>query len=375
MKELWLRAQKIAKADYEEQYGIGSWDEADKYEREDYCMSTYENLKKENNLAKLNKEDKTMNKRDERMETLKVNGVDVGKYFNLTLPSGETVRMTLENGIPVVANDDPILNQIIEDGYVRNTKLHRRWVMAQMFKMLNYNSWRGGQNGYDACLRERYSYQYQFDMMLEEVRVISKLEGKDDETFKERTSFFNYEVVAEVCKHYMDDLKKYIGNLPKHKCKGVPYKRLNGRYGDMFEVDLYKKVYMPMELHIRKMHSNMVTNYSSLYKELKAFMKLMIKLPYNTAKSKVWVDAFKGSGAYYTLKNLTMYHGCNIIEEKNYLPYVTNKYVAGIEATNYVKSKLDEYRGEGWRYMAMLKKCIADNNFNFEQRMKEIYNK
>ena len=383
MKELWLKAQKIAKAEYEEQYGTGSWDYANKFEREDYCMSVYEDLKKENNLTKLNKEDKTMNNKENRMETLKVNGVDVGKYFDVTLPGGSTMRMTLnENGVPVVANDDPILNQIIEDGYVRNTKLHRRWVCAQMFRMLDYKrmNFRNGtsivvEEGYDACLRNRYSYQYQFDMMLEEIRVISKLEGKDEETFKERTSFFNRGVVALVCEQYMYALKQYINSLPKHKCKGIPYKRIGGRYGDVFESDLRKKVYDPMEWSIRTMRSVHVKNYYDLYRELKKFMKLMIKLPYNTAKSKAWVDAFKGAGAYYTLKNLTMYHGCGIIVEMNQLPYVTKRYAAGVEATNYVKSKLDEYRGQGWRYMAMLKKCIADNNFNFEQRMKEIYNK
>lgn len=322
-----------------------------------------------------------MNKRDERMETLKVNGIEVGKYFDVTLPTGGTIRMTLENGVPVVANDDPIMNQIIEDGYVRNTKLHRRWIMAQMFKMLGYKRmrfWNGTstvvEEGYDACLRNSYSYQYQFDMMLEEIRVISKLEGKDEETFKERTSFFNYDVVARVCQHYMGDLKKYIDNLPKHKCKGVPYKRLNGKYGDVFEEDLQKKVYASMEWSIRTMQSY-VKNYYELYKELKKFMSLMIKLPYNTPKSKVWIDAFKGAGAFYTLKNLTMYHNCGIKVEVSRLPYLTKRYEAGVDATDYVKSKLDEYRGQGWRYMAMLRKCIADNNFNFDERMKEVYSK
>lgn len=383
MKELWIRAQKDAKKMYEEECGAGSWEYADRHEREDLCMSIYEELKKENeNSTKLNKEDKIMNKREQRMETLKVNGVEVGKYFDVSIPGGGTIRMTLENGVPVVAQDDPIMNGIIKDGYVRNSKLHRRWVMAQMFKMLDYRrvEYRFGapvtvEEGYDACLRNRYSYQYQFDMMLEEIRVISKIEGKDEETFKERTSFFNYDVVARVCEDYMKDLKKYIENLPKHKCKGVPYKRLNGRYGDVFEADLQKKVYAPMEWSIRTMRSVYIKNYYELYKELQKFMSLMIKLPYNTKKSKVWVDAYKGSGAYYTLKNLTMYHGCNITEEKNYLPYVTKKYAAGAEATNYIKSKLDEYSGEGWRYMAMLRKCIADNNFSFSERMKEIYNK
>ena len=172
------------------------------------------------------------------------------------------------------------------------------------------------------------------------------------------------------------DLKKYIEKLPKHSCKGVPYKRLNGRYGDVFDADLQKKVYAPMEAQIRNMEK--AKNYTELYRELSKFMRLMIKLPYNTPKSKAWIDAFKGAGAYYTLKNLTMYHGCKIVDEQYVSwnqPRKVTTYTAGAEATNFVKSKLNAYNGEGWRYLAMLRKCIADNNFSFENRMKEIYNK
>ena len=114
------------------------------------------------------------------------------------------------------------------------------------------------------------------------------------------------------------------------------------------------------------------------YNGLKKFMSLMVKLPYNTPKSKVWIDAFKGAGAFYTLKNLTMYHGCKIVDEQRVgwgQPRKVSIYSAGAEATNFVKSKLNEYKGEGWRYLAMLRKCIADNNFSFDERMKEIYNK
>ena len=326
---------------------------------------------KNNNI---NKERKNMNNKENRMETLKVNGIEVGKYFDVTLPGGGTVRMTLQNGVPVVANEDPIFNQIIEDGYVRNSKLHRRFVMAQTFKLLNYKSYNGRETGWEAGVRNCYGYQYQFDMMLEEIRVISKLEDKDEETFRERINFFNTDVVIAVCKDYMRDLKKYIENLPKHNCKGVPYKRLNGRYGDVFESDLQKKVYYPMESVIIDMRH--VKNYYELYRKLQKFMGLMIKLPYHTPKSKVWIDAFKGAGAYYTLKNLVMFHSCKIIDEQSNgwrQPRTVTTYAAGIEATNFIKSKLNTYKGEGWRYMAMLRKCIADNNFSFEERMKEVY--
>ena len=80
-------------------------------------------------------------------------------------------------------------------------------------------------------------------------------------------------------------------------------------------------------------------------------------------------DAFKGEGAYYTLKNLIMFHDCGV-EELYLAPMVYGK-----TAMNYVSHKLDTYQGEGWRMFALMKKVIADNNFDFTKRMSEIYNK
>ena len=94
----------------------------------------------------------------------------------------------------------------------------------------------------------------------------------------------------------------------------------------------------------------------------------MIKLPYNTPKNKAWIDAYKGEGAFYTLKNLVMFHDCYIKVDKFDLR-------TGTEAVKYLNEKLKEYKGEGWKMFALMKKVIDDNNFNFYERMEEIYNK
>ena len=103
-----------------------------------------------------------------------------------------------------------------------------------------------------------------------------------------------------------------------------------------------------------------------MYKFLNNFMRGMIKLSYNTPKSQVWIDAFKGEGAYYTLKNLVMYHNCVINVNEKY------DIGAGSSAIGYLKGALDAYKGEGWRMFALMKKVIKDNNFNFNKRMNEL---
>ena len=302
-----------------------------------------------------------MNK-NERMEKLNEMGINTGKYFTVALNNGTQVHLIIdENGNPKEVND-VIANQIIEDGYVRNTKLHRRFVMAQMFQALNYVSWDRKRTGYNEWLK-MFGIKYQFEMMLEEIRVLGKLEERDWETFKERSNFFTKEVIVKTMADYIEKLKASIEGKKTYKCKGIPYKKIAGR--DIFVVDLDKKIYAPIRMDIHKVQ--IARNYNEIYKFVKDFMSKMITIPYTTTKSKDWIDAYKGEGAFYTLKNLVMFHGCGI--EVGY------KMMYGTEAVKVLNERLYEYKGEGWRMFALMKKVIADNNFDFQKRMNEIYGK
>ena len=301
--------------------------------------------------------------KNERMEKLNAKGVNTSKYFTVDMEDGTKIHLIIDaNGNPVKV-EDTIANQIITDGYVRNTKLHRRFVMAQMFHALNFKSWDGRREGYTEYIK-RFGIKYEFDMMLEEIRVLSKLEARDTETFLERSHFFTKDVIVKTMEDYVQELKNYVNKLETKKCKGVPYKRVKGQ--DIFVADLQKKLYSPLE---RKIHIlKYTTNYGEMYRIVKNFMNDMISLPYNAPKSKAWIDAYKGEGAFYTLKNLVMFHGCGIKISSYDIRY-------GVSAVDYLKEKLVAYKGEGWRMFALMKKVIADNNFDFQARMAEIYKK
>ena len=298
----------------------------------------------------------------ERMNKLNAMGINTNKYFTLDAGDGTTIHVIIDkNGNPVKV-DDVIANNIIEDGYVRNTKLHRRFVMAQMFHALNYKSYDERKEGYNEYIK-RFGIKYEFDMMLEEIRVLSKLEVRDTETFTERSHFFTKDVIAQTMADYVAELKNYVDKLPNKNCKGVPYKRIKGR--DVFVEDLQKKIYSPFEREINRL--KYASNYNEMYRIVRSFMSDMIHLPYDTPKSKAWIDAYKGEGAFYTLKNLVMFHNCGIKVDKFDIKF-------GMDAVTFLNDKLNEYQGEGWRMFALMKKVIADNNFDFKIRMKEIYN-
>ena len=300
--------------------------------------------------------------KNERMNKLNAMGINTGKYFTVNLDNGTSIHLIIdEHGNPVKV-DDVVANSIIEDGYVRNTKLHRRFVMAQMFQGLNYVSWDKSRSGYNEWLKN-FGIKYEFEMMLEEIRVLGKLEERDRETFVERAHFFTKDVIVNTMEDYIEKLAGYINSLPSKNCKGVPYKRIKGN--NIFVVDIDKKVYAPLRSDIYGI--KYAANYNQLYRIVKNFMKKMIAVPYNTPKSKAWIDAYKGEGAFYTLKNLVMFHGCGI--------KVDGRMVYGAAAVSVLNKRLNEYKGEGWRMFALMKKVISDNGFDFKARMAEIYNK
>ena len=321
------------------------------------------------------------NERNERMEILKANGIDTSKFFTLTLTTnGANVSFIVnknnnvdeninskktdsKNGIgetPITVKD-AIAKQIVKDGYIGNTKLYRRFVMAQMFHALNYVSSDKKRYGYNEWLKT-LKFKYTFNMMLEEIRVLSKLEVRDEESFIERSHFFTKDVIVKTMEDYIDQLEKHINTLKTYKCKGIPYKKIKNR--DIFVDDLEKKIYTPMKIEISKVKR--ADTYAEIHKFVSNFKKKMITPCYEIEKSKAWIDAYKGEGAFYTLKNLLMFHNCGI--------EVNGHMVYGVTAVNVLNKRLDEYQGEGWRMFALMNKVIADNNFNYQSKMSENCN-
>ena len=246
--------------------------------------------------------------------------------------------------------------------------------MAQMFRMLNYKSYYTGKSGYDAYLNDHYGYQYQFEMMLEEIRVLAELQDRDPEAFAERSRFFIPDVVYATCNDYINKLEIYVNKLPVHKCKGIPYKKVFGR--NIFVEDLNRYVYYSQIINLADVerlvinirNHSMSFSYKDLYKALRKFCANMYRLPNETPKCKEWKDAFKGEGSYYTLMNLIKFHGCRV-------PGVKGNMMSLKDSLADVESAVEQYRGLYYKLFAYMKYVIEANNFDFNKRMKELYPK
>nr|DAH28660.1 MAG TPA: hypothetical protein [Caudoviricetes sp.] len=192
-----------------------------------------------------------------RMEALRAAGVDVSSYY--TLGADKIVKIENGEAVPVDLDDvvvDAVGKRIVEGGYVNNWKLFRRWVTAQIFGMLR--DMKSDKMSFNELL-QRKGYEYQWRMLENEFHAQAKMqENGDTENLSRRERFFNGRTFSYMVEDYIDKLKAYINdNLVfnkdkngvntkeyKHKCKGVPYIRLNNK--DIFVSDLVKKVYAPL---------------------------------------------------------------------------------------------------------------------------------
>ena len=68
----------------------------------------------------------------------------------------------------------------------------------------------------------RLGYEYQWKMLLSELRAQMKMEPRDLASFSERNRWFNVRVVEAIAQEYVEHLTRYVDELPVKKCKGHP---------------------------------------------------------------------------------------------------------------------------------------------------------
>lgn len=298
----------------------------------------------------------------ERIEALRDAGVDVTHLFAMRgANGGEFVASNKDGKLSILDDNDPIFDYITQQGTVPNRRLFRRWVMAQMFHMMSYVPYREKNPLGVTEMIHRLGYEYQWKMLLNELHAQMKMEERDWDNFVYRNRWFNAEVVTAMAEDYISLLKKRVDALKNRNCKGVPYKRIGSR--NIFVDDLHFKLYNPLRLAIGAIRR--ANNAAQLYNAAKAFNDLRIKMSHDTPQSKAWVDAYKGSGAFFTMQNLIRFHGCTVIDD-------AGKRLDKFLSLAFINRKAEMYkRGEGWRLLAVLKKMLEDNNIDIQKKMKE----
>lgn len=304
-------------------------------------------------------------KASEKLAALAAAGVDVSNLFSMSGITGEETIGRIHGGqLSIIPDDDPIFAALTNGKTVPNRRLFRRWVMAQMFHMLAYKEGRYGPEGFTAALNAK-GFKYQWRMMVEEYRVQAVLEEKDPENFAERNRWFDRQRFYDAATSYISELQVKIDKMERRRCKGIPYVHLRGR--NVFVTDLQSKVFEPLRRCVTKaMTANTACQ---LYRAVSEFYSLMKRTYFKNdmAMSMSFKDAYKGSGAYFTMKNLILFHGASF---KNGCVKIGEK-----QSLALLERKAVEYAEEGWRMFGLMKKLIADSNIDILKKMEEWQNK
>lgn len=263
-----------------------------------------------------------------------------------------------------VDKTDSIVQEIYENGYVKNEKLHRRWITAQTLRLLGwyygvtksvsvYNH-SSTTDYWTENVNAKYNWTYIFKMLANEYNSLAHLKG-----ISFREEIFNQNLLRTIFAEYINYLREYFNSLRTKNCKGIPYKTIGGR--DIFVSDFEKKVVTPMKLFFANdiQWSAKNKDYKALCYGLKVFLsKYFIKLPNSTPLSRTWVDMFKKAGAYYTMENLVKYSGLKLVN------YETDELLNRDDSLKYLEECKSQ---QGFQLLALLKRSLEVNDFKFSE--------
>lgn len=213
--------------------------------------------------------------------------------------------------------EQSVEQQIRQDGYVWQPRLWRRHVMAQMFRMLHRK--RGlpiSEQNYDDLLAKRGT-NYTWRMLRNELYAQSQLAHCDPQQLAERNRWFNCALVEAMARDLaaqgVSEAQRVLANLATAVDPAA-----------LFEsVKPMKDVYVP-----------------------------------GRQKSAAWMDAYKGAGAYFTMKNLILFHNCTL--------HLDNGQVLDRDASfSYIQQLNANPAVGGQQMFAVMLRLIADNNFDW----------
>lgn len=288
---------------------------------------------------------------EEKLEALRKAGVDVSNYFSMKDSKGGEFVMRMENGsLAAVGDDDPVMRKIDDGGTIHERTLFRRWVMSQMFHML------ASPIGFTKALQLR-GYKYQWRVLEDELEAQAKMYNHGDtEGLSERNMWFDRRVAKAMAEDHIKKTRAYFQSLRQKSTRGEAYVKSHGK--NVFLGDIDGMFTTPLRRAAQGIAS--AINPRSLYNAVVNFTHcdaFIRNLPANTKQCREFQDAYKGAGAYWTMKNLILFHGCvfNGMDRK--------------KSEGRLQELLKECAGMGWCLLGAMKQFITDNGIDIEREM------
>ncbi|MBQ0160343.1 MAG: hypothetical protein KBT28_06935 [Bacteroidales bacterium] len=297
-----------------------------------------------------------------KLEEMKRLGMPVDNFFSVSNPDVgiDFIARKRDDGSAESFTSEQIeqlIQQYIrENGHIRNSRLFRRWIMSQVCHML------ASPNGFLASLRNK-GYEYSWRMVIKELETVAKLRLRDRDAFLERKRFFPKEVIVAMAEDVLAKMHADVDAARTRKCKRRAYKRVYGR--NIFISELDAKLFQPVERALETLKNS---TSKSLYANACAFNNIRPSFRYDAPMCHDFENAYKAAGAYYSLKNLILFHNVKMVDADNNLIQDTDQALAYLDE----RATLDCNNHEGYKLMGLLKSVMERNHFDFNERMKQL---
>lgn len=287
----------------------------------------------------------------ERLAALKAAGFDTSGLYALKSAAGDESLVRMDgNGITKLSDDDPVLKAILASGTVPEKRLFRRWIAAQIFRILQSSAPENYEKDFKAAVQRRGA-KYMWEMTVEEFRVQKTIAKNDAEAYGERRLFFSRSVAARMAEHYLSQLRRRMKRSEK-LLAGEPA-REGERIISVSDETCDKLA--AIAASIRK-----AATPKALYNGVKKFKEIRPELKDETI-CPAWLDAFRGAGAYFTLKNLILFSG---------LQYGSNKGEQAARAL-YVHAKYLVQKGLKYELFPEMLHTFNANGLNIREKRAE----
>lgn len=225
-----------------------------------------------------------------------------------------------------------------------------------------------------ACaLHSNHTTEYQWKMLLEEMRVQSKLQHNDPENFAKRNRWFNKDTVLDMCMNIYigkDFFYDYDEDTDAYYFSQAGNYAYISRHGYVKQAD-YDKINNDIKDAVKKIQETPADDIKGLYNRLLEIEKIRPRKTDAKRRSYngEWLTAYMGSGAYYTWENLILFHGATFpnmdrTESLKHIEALAEKR----DAVTLMKELLDYMSLNDLRYdSGKTKKGTCKNTYTFRQ--------
>lgn len=285
-----------------------------------------------------------------KLNALEKAGVNVDLVFSVKYKGSKPKYCRFDEngtGFSEMDNSDPFFLSIAQSGTIPNKHLFRRWVMGQMFWLLHVSS----NSNLTQVIRDK-GISYEWKAIENEFNAQMKMEHSDEENFKIRNRWFNKGIVSEMVTDLVRQIRDLMQNFDRRG------------YITYYHSLLHNAAEAIGGIGCSIERTSTIAELLGWIRKIRKALKPLSFAKHCLKMSEVFINQYKGVGAYYTMKNMIMFHDCRMFgEDDERLSYKDSLWV------------LDEHNSHlaGWQMIGVMKKLIQFNNIDIEAKRAEWY--